>query len=569
MRAYDFGFGARGAVAAFAMVLGSCGGDSGPRYATEFVSVDVAPGTSRSAQLAVQACAGLKNRRIGGSVYVRVEANDDTWLTNLGLTPANVLTPAEFLDACAVEFPRCVRYDYGAQQKLLPNILTVASATDAIPLDVNDTVACNDVVFDATVEFATANTPELATQLVADRYLARTTGLAMLNPGYDQHAFDLENPPINRDMPSYMVDFVFSKRLFDVFLVNGCISSSGEQPVLSSIVNNGRWTTPVPVWGYNSSWLYAGYLYEAQTNCLPTRNMGAVAAEARNLSFFSTRRPPIRRSSELPLTPPQQVTFDPSKKYIAFVIGDGDNIQFVMSSRRQWLADRTASCAASPSTCAPLTWSISPHLAENAPDVLEWYAETSRVTGNDWFILPPSGHLYAYPSLMNDADQRRFIAQTEADARILATHTVVQFDENGSWDDAENVFIPKYAHAGSQIRGVVPINAPYVFPPFPNWAPSEFYRVLRGDDGSPVVVWKQREWRGVDDSDTEFFVSPQNMANEIAAYPDGTVLVIYTTSDGGLSLANSFDALIPLLPANVQLVSSDAAAELAIQASGN
>jgi hypothetical protein len=41
------------------------------------------------------------------------------------------------------------------------------------------------------------------------------------------------------------------------------------------------------------------------------------------------------------------------------------------------------------------------------------------------------------------------------------------------------------------------------------------------------------------------------------------------TSDGGLNLENSYGALIDLLPPTVQLVSTDAAASLALQASGN
>jgi hypothetical protein len=54
------------------------------------------------------------------------------------------------------------------------------------------------------------------------------------------------------------------------------------------------------------------------------------------------------------------------------------------------------------------------------------------------------------------------------------------------------------------------------------------------------------------------------MAAEIAAYPKGTVTWVYMTSDGGLTLENSFLALGKLLPPHVQLVSTDTAARLAI-----
>ena len=232
------------------------------------------------------------------------------------------------------------------------------------------------------------------------------------------------------------------------------------------------------------------------------------------------------------------------------------------------LAERTADCANAVNSCAPLTWSLSPHLAEMAPDVLEWYFETSRVTGRDYFSLPPSGHLYSYPSLMSDADQDRFVASTERDARILGTHTTVHWDQNGTWQAAETQFLPKYGHAGGQIRGIVPVNVPYVYSPFPGWSANETYRVLEGEDGTPVVVFQQQEWRGVDDSDPEFLPSPANMLNRINGYPAGSVMVVYMTSDGGLSLTNSFMELVKILPANVQVVSTDAAAELALTASG-
>ena len=96
---------------------------------------------------------------------------------------------------------------------------------------------CSNVTFDAEVELAVNKTPELATQYVFDRFGRRTTGLAMLNPGYDLFAADLKTPPITRDMPGTLVDLVFSRKLFTVFLVNGCDAMNGEHSVLSNVVN--------------------------------------------------------------------------------------------------------------------------------------------------------------------------------------------------------------------------------------------------------------------------------------------------------------------------------------------
>ncbi|HMV69623.1 MAG TPA: hypothetical protein PKA64_22465 [Myxococcota bacterium] len=542
--------------------------DDAPRYATEFTVVEVDPGAAAPLQLAVQACAGLSNRRLGGSVYVQTEPQDADWLDALALTPARVVDAATFLTACAADIPACVPYDYASQQELLPAILTAAAATGALPLDVGLDVPCADVTFDAVAELAEADTPLLATQRVADRFLDRTAGLAMLNPGYDTSGADNDHPPITRDMPATLVDLVFSERLFVVFLIHGCVEGEPERDLLSSLVNAGVWPTPVEVYGYNNSWNVGGYLYEAQTRCLASRNMGAIASETYNLSFFSTRRPPITASDALERSAPVTPPYDPTHTYVAFVVGDGDNVRYLMTTRGAWLRQRIAACAEDPAVCAPLTWSLSPHIARLAPDILTWYYATSSQTGRDSFTLPPSGHLYAYPSSLNEADQARFVTATERDASVLGVHGVVHWDWLDTWRDAEDHVLPRYA--GGPITGVFPVNVPYLLDPFPWWPADRFYEVLTGDDGGEVVVFRPREWRGVDGAggaEAPFHKTPQDMAAELGAYPPGTVTWVYMTSDGGLDLENSFLALTRLLPAHVELVTADAASALALEAS--
>lgn len=555
-----------------AAVLTGCGDNGGgdeSEFATEFTVVEVPPGSPAPLQLAVQACAGLSNRRLGGSVYVQTEANDAQWLDELGLTPAEVVGADAFLASCRTEFPDCVHYSHANQQELLPNILTIAAALGALPLDTGLAAACTNVAFDATVELADANDRYLATRYVFENYLDETTGLAMLNPGYEQGTVDHANPRLVRDMSPALVDYVFSEKLFVVFLVNGCINGNPEKELLSNIVNSGQWPTPLGVYGYNNSWLIGGYLFEAQTRCLDSRNMGAIPTETGNLSFFSTRRAPVVDAAELERNAPENIEYDPDKTYVAFIVGDGDNVRFIMTSRKVWLRQRLADCAQTENSCEPLTWSISPHLPELAPDVLEWYYRAASTTAHDYFTLPPSGHLYAYPTSLRDEDQGRFIAATERDARILGVRGTVHWDWFDTWRAAEERVLPEYATADGAIRGIFPVNVPYSLPAFPWWPADQFHRVLEGDDGGAVAVFRPRQWRGVDDRDNRFFLSPQNMAAELAGYPRGTVTSIYMTSDGGLSLENSYMELVRLLPDHVRLVSADAAAELAIAASRN
>jgi hypothetical protein len=514
--------------------------------------------------LAVQACAGLKNRGLGGSVYVQFDSNDGDWLGSLDLNPENTVTGAEFIESCALEIGRCVHYDYNRQKALLPNILTVASVLGAIPADDELGLACEDTVFDASTTFADKDTPLLATRYVFENFANRTTGLAMLNPGYDTSGEDQANPPLTRDMPPYLVDFVFSERLFVTFLVNGCIDDDPEHELLDEIVNAGNWPLPLGVYGYYDVWLVGGgYLYEAQTRCLDSRNMGEIATTTNNLSFFSTRRPSITKPSQLATNEAEDITYDPQKTYVAFVVGDGDNVAYMLSARKQWLTERMTRCEESPDDCRPLTWTVSPHLPTLAPDVLEWYYASARQTGHDYFALPPSGHLYAYPASLAESAQDRFVSETEADARLLGTHSTVDWEWFTTWNDAVNDFLPKYA-MGNVIQGIIAVNVPYLIEAFPSWGDDKFYEVI----DEKVVLFRPREWRGIDDSD-KFHLSPAIMADEIANYPRGTVTAIYMTSDGGLSLENSYEALTGLLADHVELVDADTAARLALEASGH
>ncbi len=555
------------ALALCAILLPACSKEDAPDHAVQLTVVQVDAQAPAPFQLAVQACAGLHNRKVGGSVYIDMEAHDKTWLDELDIKPHATVSAPDFLKACVAAFPACVRYNYKDQQALLPNILTVAAALDAVPLDDGLTVTCANVAFDATQQFKDQNTPYLATKYVFEHYVQHTTGLAMLSPGYDEHPAVVAQPTLTKDMSPALVDFVFSQKLFVVYLVNGCTEGNPERDLLSSIVNAGHWPTPLGVYGYNSTWnIGGGDLYEAQTRCLASRNMGAIASMTGNLSFFSTRRAPIAKAGEVKQNALEPIQYDPGKTYVAFVVGDGDNVEYMMHTRHDWFRQRLVECQQENNACPPLTWTISPHLPRLAPDLLEWYYQQSHQTGKDYFTLPPSGHLYAYPTSLADADQDRFVAATQQDARILGVTGTVHWDWSDSWQDAEGHFLPKYATADGAIRGVFPVNVPFMLPAFDWWPTGRFYEVLAGKDGGKVVVFRPREWRGVNNNDDAFFLGPDKMAAELGGYPKGTVTWVYMTSDGGLSLENAFLPMAKLLPAHVQLVSADTAAKLAIAA---
>jgi hypothetical protein len=541
--------------------------------ATSLKVVDIAPDTGPAVRIAAQACVGLYNRKSGGSVYTRMKNKDFQWIEELGIKPDEIMNAARFLDACMTEFPGCVRYSYNEQRALLPNILTVGAVLEAVPLDEQMEVQCGNIVFDAKDEFKERNTPYLATKYVYDNYVNHTTGLAMLNPGYDTKDRKVWDPEITKDMDPSMVDLVFSKKLFVMFLTNGCIKCTQQNTLLNDIVSKNPWPKPIGVYGYASYWMvFGGYLFESQTLCADSRNMGAIPTTVNNLSFFSTRREPIIDPGELKQNELEDIEYDPAKTYVAFVVGDGDNIAFIMDSRAEWFRERTRACLEGENSCPPLTWSISPHLPRIAPDVLKWYYEMSHQTGKDYFMLPPSGHLYAYPSSLDEKTiQDKFAAATEKDARLLGASSTVHWEWFNKWRYAEGKFLPKYAKREGTIKGVFPVNVPYLFPTF-TWDHNQFFKVLVGQDGAKVVLFRPREWRGINDRgerllDRKYYLSPGNMAEELGEYPRGTVAGVYMTSDGGLTLNNSLMELVKILPEHVILVSSDTAVKLALEAS--
>ena len=413
--------------------------DDPTRYAETFRAVRVTAALSLPDQLAVHACAGLYNRELGGSVFVSTDEDvpqsaidgavlrDEVWLEDLGLAPEETVEAPAFLSACVADFGECVRYDYATQQTLLPAILTAAAASGVPPLSTGSVATCETTVVDAVSVFADKATPIAATDYAREAYLAQTTGLAMLNPGYNRQPADLANPDVTDDMPVALIDLVFSRKLFVSFLINGCVDGHPEEAVLQSIIDESGWETPIGVFGYNDSWLAGGYVYEAQTRCLDSANMGAIPTRTTNLSFFDTRRPAITDPAELPVSAPVAPDYDPTRTYVAFVIGDGDNVRYIFSTRRTWLEQRLAACSADPQGCPPLTWTISPHLPDIAPDVIRWYFDSAATTGADTFMLPPSGYQYAYPSMMPDDVQAQFASRSEDVARLLGTQ-VARFE---------------------------------------------------------------------------------------------------------------------------------------------
>jgi hypothetical protein len=94
-----------------------------------------------------------------------------------------------------------------------------------------------------------------------------------------------------------------------------------------------------------------------------------------------------------------------NKIYVAFVMSDGDNLQFVEHlERKLWNnPDRGK---------VPIGWTLSPAMLDAMPAALNYY--WTSATANDALLSGPSGYGYTYPnSWTNQAQLDRFVARSE------------------------------------------------------------------------------------------------------------------------------------------------------------
>jgi hypothetical protein len=94
-----------------------------------------------------------------------------------------------------------------------------------------------------------------------------------------------------------------------------------------------------------------------------------------------------------------------NKIYVAFILSDGDNLQFIEHSMRKlWNnSDRGT---------VPIGWTVSPAMLDAMPGALNYFYQTS--TANDNLISGPSGYGYTYPNnWTNEKLLKQFVAKTQ------------------------------------------------------------------------------------------------------------------------------------------------------------
>jgi len=551
-------------------------------------------GVSMADRLAVLACQGLMNRNTDEetAVYSMKESWDQLWLDTALQQDADwellPLTSSEFLaDICARENFAKLLYSKELHHEIIPQLITVAGVLDAVPLDVDSSMdqipswMDHEVVFDAGATFSQVS-ELVATQFVFDNYGHLTTGVAMMNPGWKQpddlHPLEHE---LVRDPNVGLADYIIKERIFNFFLYTGCVPLTEEHELMGRMMTdpNMSWKKPVEVFGYNDAVHLFGSVFEAETNCIAAHNMGQVASSGINNFSFFNRRDSIESPDDLlgylgALLQTRQdiadgkLVYDPNTTYMTFIVGDGDNIAFMKGGRRGWMTERVLSCLETETgRCSfPLAFSMSPHLPYLAPDWLHWYYQQANATG-DVIVLPPSGHLYAYPGMMDDNTQTAFMDSTNQDCEILSARATVHWEWFYSWATTFETYFPKYVGTDPCVTSFFATNVPYNFPTNVLW--DDHYRVLDGE----VFVFKPREWRGTNNEGAppftdQNYLTEEEMAAEINSYAPGSVSHLYLTSDGGMNLPTLY-TMVGLLDSHVKVVNHEELTEMARQRSSS
>jgi PA14 domain. len=93
-----------------------------------------------------------------------------------------------------------------------------------------------------------------------------------------------------------------------------------------------------------------------------------------------------------------------NKIYVAFILSDGDNLQYVEHLlRKLWNnADRGS---------VPMGWTMSPAMVDAMPGALNYFYKTA--TDNDNLISGPSGYGYTYPNNWTSSRLTQFTTKTE------------------------------------------------------------------------------------------------------------------------------------------------------------
>ena len=190
--------------------------------------------------------------------------------------------------------------------------------------------------------------------------------------------------------------------------------------------------------------------------------------------------------------------------YVAFVMSDGDNIQFIQNSfnhERWWGSEHRGDF--------PMGWEMSPVLADAAPTLLSWVYESASPL--DQMIAGPSGRGYFFPSHHPDPNGA---ATKSADAMAATDMRIAVVLNDGGGLEAGDAFT-----AQPEIDGVL-------YKDFADY--NGLNGALRWSNGKPILAMRHLLWNNGANED-----SPEGVAASLNAAP-----VAPFTNIGSYSVVN-------------------------------
>lgn len=147
---------------------------------------------------------------------------------------------------------------------------------------------------------------------------------------------------------------------------------------------------------------FMGWWPEEEAGITRASNYGIATIASDYTSNLTVHSGMPRTVNVKPITPKPSVQ---NKIYVAFILSDGDNLQYVEHlMRKLWNNPDRGS--------VPIGWTVSPAMLDAMPGALNYYHQTS--TNNDNLISGPSGYGYVYPNnFPNQTLLNQFVSKTE------------------------------------------------------------------------------------------------------------------------------------------------------------
>lgn len=225
-----------------------------------------------------------------------------------------------------------------------------------------------------------------------------------------------------------------------------------------------------------------------------------------NLSFYSA----LDKQGEIieQSYTQEKITADPNKHYVAIVMSDGDNVQWIQRN----FINSSSYFGSKYRGEFKLTWGISPSLYDLAPSIVE--SVYSNQSANDQFISGPGGLGYTNITNFDKEALAEYASMTASYMEKMDLHYANFLD---AYVDEE---VLKYFANQEQIEGGI-------------WNIGHKYVGGEGgvywENGKPFVAVRETLWRASSGIDNEYYGYTERVAQRINSYKcDPTSIEGYT-----------------------------------------